>query len=152
VLGWTTGNSNSQDSPRPGLGGSHHLPPYSILCGYPWGPHPNGILSQDSQMGVPKLPRLGLSRLWGALTLRVDLRFKWGLKHSCSLRRDLSNGMLHAIYTHGNRVEFWLLMVESQIANLTLIPSFGHNLCFKCPNGQCEPILNIYVSIAFPII
>jgi len=27
--------------------------------------------------------------------------------------------------------------------------SFGHNLCFKCPNGQCEPILDIYVSIAF---
>jgi hypothetical protein len=24
-------NANSQDSPRPELGGSHHLPPYSIL-------------------------------------------------------------------------------------------------------------------------
>jgi hypothetical protein len=24
-------------------------------------------------------------------------------------------------------------------------PSFGHNLCFKYPNGSCEPILNIYV-------
>jgi hypothetical protein len=32
VLGQTTGNTNSLDSSRPGLGGSHHLPPYSILC------------------------------------------------------------------------------------------------------------------------
>jgi hypothetical protein len=24
-----------------------------------------------------------------------------------------------------------------------------HNLCFRCPNGQCEPILDIYVLIAF---
>ncbi len=36
-------------------------------------------------------------------------------------------------------------MVRSQIANLTPDPSFGHDLCFKCPNGSCEPILDIYV-------
>jgi hypothetical protein len=29
---------------------------------------------------------------------------------------------------------------------LTPGPSFGHNLCFKCPNGSCKPILNIYIS------
>jgi hypothetical protein len=29
-------NTDSQDSPRPGLGGSHHLPPYNILCAWPW--------------------------------------------------------------------------------------------------------------------
>jgi hypothetical protein len=51
---------DSQDSPQPRLGGSHHLPPYSILCASPWGPHPNGILSQ---VGVSKFPQLGLSRL-----------------------------------------------------------------------------------------
>jgi hypothetical protein len=28
-------NTNSQDSTQPGLGGSHHLPPYSILCAWP---------------------------------------------------------------------------------------------------------------------
>jgi hypothetical protein len=32
---------------------------------------------------------------------------------------------------------------------LTPDPSFGHNSCFKCPNEQCEPILDIYVSRAF---
>jgi len=40
-------------------------------------------------------------------------------------------------------------MVESQIANLTPDPSFGHNLCFRCPNGSCEPILDICISMAF---
>jgi hypothetical protein len=28
-------------------------------------------------------------------------------------------------------------------------PSFGHNLCFRCSNEQCEPILDIYASRAF---
>jgi len=27
-------NTNSQDSSRPGLGGSHHLPPNSIMLGH----------------------------------------------------------------------------------------------------------------------
>jgi hypothetical protein len=49
----------------------------------------------------------------------------------------------------GNQVDSRLLVVGSQTANLTHGVSFDHNLCFKCPNGQCEPILNIYVSIAF---
>jgi hypothetical protein len=40
-------------------------------------------------------------------------------------------------------------VVESQIANLILDFSFGHNLCFKCQNGSCKPILYIYVSIVF---
>ncbi len=49
VVGQTTGNTNTQDSPRPGLGGSHHLPPYSILCTSPQGLHPNGF----SLLGLP---------------------------------------------------------------------------------------------------
>jgi hypothetical protein len=28
---------------------------------------------------------------------------------------------------------------------------FCHNLCCKCPNGSCEPILNIYTSIVFQL-
>jgi len=38
-------NTDLQNSPRPRLGGSHHLPPYSILCAWPWGQHSNVILS-----------------------------------------------------------------------------------------------------------
>jgi hypothetical protein len=41
------------------------------------------------------------------------------------------------------------LVVGSQIGNLILDLSFGHNLCFKCPNGSCKPILEIYVPRAF---
>jgi hypothetical protein len=44
---------------------------------------------------------------------------------------------------------FWLLVVESQSANLTTDLSFGYNLCFRYPNGWCEPILDIYISITF---
>jgi len=57
--------------------------------------------------------------------------------------------MSHTTYTQGNKVDFWLLVVGSQIANLIPGLSFGHNLCFKGPNGSCEPILNIYVLIYF---
>ncbi len=49
----------------------------------------------------------------------------------------------------GNQGDFRLLVVESQIGNLTSNPSFGHNLCLRCPNGSCEPILNIYVPKSF---
>jgi len=57
--------------------------------------------------------------------------------------------MLHATCTQGIRVDSRLLVVESQ--TVILIPDlyFGHNLCFKYPNGSCEPILDIYVSRTF---
>jgi len=83
-----------------------------------------------------KSPRLGLLRLWGAITLRANLWLKWGLKQSCSLCRELSNGISHTICTHENWIDFQLLMVESQIANLTPGPSFGHNLCFDVQMGN----------------
>ncbi len=86
VLGQATGNTDTQDSPWPGLGRSHHLPPYSIVCTSPRGPHSNGFLSRDSQMRVPKLPKLRLLRLWSPITLQVDLRSKCGLKKSYNLR------------------------------------------------------------------
>ncbi len=64
VLGRTTDNSDTQDSPWPGLGGSHHLPPYNILYSSPWGPHANGFLSHDSQVGLgfrgPEIRTIGI--------------------------------------------------------------------------------------------
>jgi hypothetical protein len=91
-------------------------------------------------------PKLGLLPFWMPTTLFVDLRLKWGLKEIFSPHYELSNDMLQATCTQENRGELWLLMVESQIANLTLNFSFGHNLCFKNPNGSCEPTLDIYVQ------
>jgi hypothetical protein len=74
---------------------------------------------------------------------------KRGLKQSCRPRRELFNGIWHATCTQVNQGNFRLLMVESQIGNLTPDPSFGHNLCFKYANGSCKPILNICVPINF---
>jgi hypothetical protein len=53
--------------------------------------------------------------------------------------------MWHVTYTQVTQGDSRLLMVVDKIGNLTLELSFGHNLCFKCPNGSCEPILDIYV-------
>jgi len=54
----------------------------------PWG----------TQMWFPnrkhqKSKELGLPQLWGTITLRTDLQLRWGPKQSCSLHRQLSNGM-----------------------------------------------------------
>jgi hypothetical protein len=56
-VGTSHRHSGPQDTPRPRLGGSHHLPPYSILCATFRGLHSNGSFSRDSQVGVPKLSR-----------------------------------------------------------------------------------------------
>jgi len=149
VLRRVKGNTDTQYPPRPRLGGSHHLPPYSIPCTSPWGSHPNGFLFRDSKVGVLKSPKLGLSQLWSPITLRLDLGSRCNLKKSCSPRRELSNGMLHVICKQVNRVDSRLFLVGNQTGNLTLGPSFGHKLCFKCPNEQCKPILNIYTPRDF---
>ncbi len=138
MLGPATGNTDTQDSPRPGLRGSHHLPPYSILYDSPRSPHPNGYFSRDSRMGVPKSRQMGLSGLWSPITLRAELGSRCGLKQSCSSRRELSNGMSHVLCRQVFRVDTRLLVVGSQNwqtpGNSTPGLSFGHNLCFRCPN------------------
>jgi hypothetical protein len=50
---------NSQDSPRPRLGGSHHLPPYSIHCAWPLGLYSNVILSPNSQVESLEIFEIG---------------------------------------------------------------------------------------------
>jgi hypothetical protein len=42
-----------------------------------------------------------------------------------------------------------LLVVGNQTASLILDPSFAHNLGYKCPNGQCKAIFDIYASRPF---
>jgi len=143
------GITDTQDSPRPGLGGSHHLPPYSILCDSPRNPHSNGYFSRDSHAGVPKSRQMGFPRLWSPITLRADLRSRCGLKQSCSSRWEFSNAVSHSRIGHREEVDSRLFVVGSQTSNSTPGPSFGHNLCFRCPNEQCELILNIFASRTF---
>jgi hypothetical protein len=57
--------------------------------------------------------------------------------------------MWHTTYMQVNQGNSQLLMVRNQINNLTHGPSFGHNLCFKYPNGSYETILDIYISRSF---
>jgi hypothetical protein len=73
---------------------------------------------------------------------------QWGLKQSCSPHQKNSNDMSQATWTWGNQINYRLLVVENQIANLTPDLSFGHNLCFRCRNGSCEPIIDMYDSIS----
>jgi hypothetical protein len=149
VLGQAMGNTNSLDSPRPGLGGSHHLPPYSIFYVTPPHPHPNAFLSRDSQGGIPKLSQFGLLRFHEVITFCSDLRLGRGLKNTCSSPWELSNGVSHSPRTYQGRVDSQLLMVESQTANLTPGLSFAYNMCYRCPNGPCKLIFDIYIFIAF---
>jgi hypothetical protein len=111
--------------------------------------HPNGILSRDSQGGVLKLSCFGLLPLCGVITFCSDVGLGWGLKQTCNSRPKLFNGVSHSTCTHRGRVDSRLLAVESQIGNLIPDLFSHHNLCYRCPNGSCEPILDIYVLIAF---
>jgi len=140
---------DSLDSPWLGLGGSHHLPPYSILCVSPSHLHPNGTFSWDSQNGVLKLSRFGLLGLWAFIIFHFDLQLRQGLKQTCSSPRELSNGVSHFTWTHRNQVDSWFLVVGSQTANLIPGLSFDHSLCYRYSNGSCEAILDIYISRPF---
>jgi hypothetical protein len=57
--------------------------------------------------------------------------------------------MSHATCTWENQGDSWLLVGGSQTTNLIPRPSFDHNLCYKCSNGSCKTISNIYVLRAF---
>jgi hypothetical protein len=110
-------------------------------------------------LGLPlesfEIPKIGtFVTLWflqlcEAITSCADLRLGWSLKKSYSPRQELSNGMSHATFTQGNWGDSKLLVVGSQTTSLTPDLSFGHNLCFKCPNESCEPTLDIYVPRVF---
>ncbi len=148
-VGTSHGHFHTQDSQRPGLGGSRHLPPYSIFYVSPRRLHPNGSFSRDSQVGVPKLSWVGVPGLWTLIAPRPELRSGRGLTQSCSSRRKLSNVVLHSLRQCWEEVDSRLLVVGSQTDNLTPSPSFAHNLGCRCPNGPCEAILGIYTSRPF---
>ncbi len=87
VLGQATGNTNSLDSPQPKLGGSHHLPPYSILCVTLPHPHSNGFCPKTPKVesrNCPKLSRFGLPGLHKVIILCSNLRSGRGMNQTCS--------------------------------------------------------------------
>jgi hypothetical protein len=147
--GTSHGHFDTQDSPRPKLGGSHHLPPYSILYVSLRRLHPNGFFSRDSQVGVPKLSRAGVPGLWTLIAPRPELGSGRSLNQRCSSCWQLSNAVSHSLRRRREEVDSRLLMVGSQTGSLTPGPSFAHNLGWKCLIGPCEAILGIYTSRPF---
>jgi len=95
------------------------------------------------------MSRFELPGLWELIIPGLDFGLGWGLKQSFSSPQELSNNMLHSVCTHRGRVDSWLFVVGSQIANLTPDPSFDHNLCCRCLNGWCKAIFDIYTSRPF---
>jgi len=151
-VGTSHGHFGPQDTPRLGLEGSHHLPPYSILA-----PLRQDYIQMVLFPGTPKLesrncPKtvlVGVPRLWTLVTPDYRVWSQWSLNQTCSPRRDVSNAMWHSRFGGREEVDSWLLVVGSQTASLTPGPSFAHNLGYRCPNGQCEAIFDIYASRPF---
>jgi hypothetical protein len=108
--------------------------------------------------GTPKTPGLesrncpsGVPGLWELITLDCKVWSQRGLNQTCSPRRDLSNDVSHFQFGGREEVDSRLLVVGSQIVNLTPGPSFAHNLSYRCSNDQCEAIFYIYASRPFPM-
>ncbi len=97
----------------------------------------------------PEIVPSGVPGLWELITPKCKVLSQRGLNQTCSSRRDLSNDILHSQFGGRKEVDSRLLVVRSQITNLTPIPSFAHNLGYRCSNDQCEAIFYIYTSRLF---
>ncbi len=97
VLGRTTGNMDTQDSPRPGLGGAITFPLIVYFVVGHGAYIQMAFLSRDSRVRVPRLRQRGFPRLWRPITLQSDLGLRCDLKQSCNSHRELSNGMWHVV-------------------------------------------------------
>jgi hypothetical protein len=126
----------------------HHSPPYSILCVFPHGLHPNVIFPWDSQVKVPKLGLL-LSQDFGhsylsQINFFLDCKddILWPLKISfqwCIARSNWTSfdPCFQGICGRESNSQF-----DSRLF-------FFHNSCKSSLNEQCESTLNIYISRPF---
>jgi hypothetical protein len=91
----------------------------------------------------PETVLVGVLGLWDLITPDCRVRSRRGLNQSCSSPRDLFNAVLHSRIGCREEVDSRLLVIRSQIANLTPDLSFAHNLGCKCPKDQYQAILDI---------
>jgi len=137
-------NTNSQDSSRPELGGSHHPPPYSILCAWPWGLHPNVILSWDSQLWSPEIPEIVTFTTLEAHNFLckplIEVRSKIKLYSSS---KDFQWYVSRHLYLHASKsgrspiFSGWEL--ESQIGSLIFNPSLAITYVSSMQMGHASP-------------
>jgi hypothetical protein len=97
----------------------------------------------------PETVPVGVPGLQELITPDCKVWLRRGLNQSCNPCRDLFNDISHSQFGGREDVDSRLLVVGSQTASLTPGPSFAHNLGYKCPNGQCEAIFDIYASRPF---
>jgi hypothetical protein len=94
----------------------------------------------------PDFVPVGLPELQTAITPDCRVGSRRGLNRSYNPRRDLSNAVSHSRFRCREGIDSRLLVVK------TPGPSFAHNLGCRCPNCQCEGILDIYVSRPFQLL
>jgi hypothetical protein len=129
-------NTDSQDSPRLGLGEATTFP---LIIYYVLG---HGTSTQMSFC-------LETPATLETHNFVCKLPIKARSKASCSLRWEISNGMWYFTCMQTSQGDSWLLVVGSQIDNLIPDLSLGHNLCCNYPNGSCETILDMYFLRVF---
>ncbi len=86
MLERATSNSDTQDSPRPGLGGSQHLPPYSILYGCPQDHTSKWLFVSGLPSGSPEIVKVETPMTLGrhnfACRPLIEMRYKAKLQPS----------------------------------------------------------------------
>jgi hypothetical protein len=159
-VGTSHGHFGPRNTPRPGLGEATTFPHivfstpprrgYIQMALFPRTPK---LESRNCPKTVPGGVPGGVPRLWEVITPDFQVWSRRGINQTCSPRWDLSNDVSRSQFggQFGGReeVDSRLFVVRSQTASLTPDPSFAHNLCYRCPNDQCEAIFDIFASRHF---
>jgi hypothetical protein len=87
---------------------------------------------------------VGVLGFWELISFDCRDQSRQGLNQSCISPWELFNVMLHSRIGCRKKVDSQLLVVGSQTGSLTPGPSFARNLGYRCPNGSCNAILDIY--------
>jgi hypothetical protein len=130
------------------FGRRHHSPTYSIFYDSLWGLHPNGIFFKSLKWESQNWDFCCLK----TLDIRIFLKSSFFWDHARALyysQKDISNGVSHVPIKNHLTLALRGFLVENQILNLVLDPSFDHNSCILGLNEQCKGTLGIYTSKPF---
>ncbi len=107
----------------------HHSPLYIILYDFSRRLHSNDFFSK-----TPTYWNFGCSKTLNAHIFFKSSLFEHARTITYSPQKDFSNGVLHAPIRYHLSPTLRGFMVQSQIENLTLGPSFDHNSCTSSLN------------------